>query len=179
MNLRYMMFCRTISSVWKLPEVKVKHCSLVPLMQYKPVHVIRKILWKTQSVMIGKIIAYWRVKMQIWLIYGILLVNECCGTLGTAVKEAYFALFSIGAHVTGRMWKYWFLHFNWYSLLGAFILFYGVKNYRVKKVSVSTIQSIKCTSDKIFLTFGTQNTSKWHFPENRGCMSKISSKSLQ
>ena len=33
MNLRYMMFCRTISSVWKLPEVKVKHCGLVPLMQ--------------------------------------------------------------------------------------------------------------------------------------------------
>ena len=31
MNLRYMMFCRTISSVWKLPEVKVKHCDLLPL----------------------------------------------------------------------------------------------------------------------------------------------------
>ena len=39
--------------------------------------------------------------MQIWVIYGILLVNECCGTLGTAVNEAYFALFSMGAHVTG------------------------------------------------------------------------------
>ena len=33
MNLRHMMFCRTISSVWKLPEVKVKHCGLVPLTQ--------------------------------------------------------------------------------------------------------------------------------------------------
>ena len=33
MNLRYMMFCRTISSVWKLPVVKVKHCGLVPLTQ--------------------------------------------------------------------------------------------------------------------------------------------------
>ena len=33
--------------------------------------------------------------------YGILLVNECCGTLGTAVNEAYFALFPMGAHVTG------------------------------------------------------------------------------
>ena len=33
MNLRYMMFCRTISSVWKLPEVKVKHCGLVLLTQ--------------------------------------------------------------------------------------------------------------------------------------------------
>ena len=33
MNLRYMMFCRTISSAWKLPEVKVKHCGLVPLTQ--------------------------------------------------------------------------------------------------------------------------------------------------
>ena len=39
--------------------------------------------------------------MQIWVIYGILLVNECCGTLGTTVNEAYFALFSMGAHVTG------------------------------------------------------------------------------
>ena len=25
--------CRTISSVWKLPEVKVKHCGLLPLTQ--------------------------------------------------------------------------------------------------------------------------------------------------
>ena len=67
----------------------------------KPVHVIRKILWKTESVMIGKIVTFWRVKMQIWVMCGILLVNECCGTLGTAVNEAYFALFSMGAHVTG------------------------------------------------------------------------------
>ena len=35
--------------------------------------------------------------------YGILLVNECCGTLGTAVNEAYFALFSMGAHATGMI----------------------------------------------------------------------------
>ena len=67
----------------------------------KPVHVIRKILWKTESVMIGKIVTFWRVKMQIWVIYSILLVIECCGTLGTAVNEAYFALFSMGAHDTG------------------------------------------------------------------------------
>ena len=33
MNLRHMKFCRTISSVWKLPEVTVKHCDLVPLTQ--------------------------------------------------------------------------------------------------------------------------------------------------
>ena len=39
----------------------------------KPVHVIRKVLWKTESVMIGKIVTFWRVKMQIWEIYGILL----------------------------------------------------------------------------------------------------------
>ena len=39
--------------------------------------------------------------MQIWLIYGILLVNEYCGTLDLAVNEAYFVLFSMGAHVTG------------------------------------------------------------------------------
>ena len=51
--------------------------------------------------MIGKTVTFWRVKMQIWVIYGILLVTECCGTLGTAVNEAYFALFSMGAHGTG------------------------------------------------------------------------------
>ena len=39
--------------------------------------------------------------MQIWVIYGILLVIECCGILGTAVNEANFALFSMGAHGTG------------------------------------------------------------------------------
>ena len=39
--------------------------------------------------------------MQIWSIYGILLVNECRGTLGTGVNETYFALFSMGAHLTG------------------------------------------------------------------------------
>ena len=33
--------------------------------------------------------------------YGILLVDEGCGTLDTAVNEAYFALFSMGAHLTG------------------------------------------------------------------------------
>ena len=26
-------FCRTISSVWKLSNVKMKHCGLVPLLQ--------------------------------------------------------------------------------------------------------------------------------------------------
>ena len=76
----------------------------------KPVHVIRKILWKTESAMIGKIVTFWRVKMQIWVIYCILLVIECCGTLGTAVNEAYFALFSMGAHGTGMTplvyWNY-------------------------------------------------------------------------
>ena len=25
--------CRTLSSVWKLPEVKVKHCGLMPMTQ--------------------------------------------------------------------------------------------------------------------------------------------------
>ena len=39
--------------------------------------------------------------MQIWVIYGILLVTECCGISSTAVNEAYFALFSKGAHGTG------------------------------------------------------------------------------
>ena len=33
MNLRYMMFCRTIPSMRKLPEVKVKHTGLLPLTQ--------------------------------------------------------------------------------------------------------------------------------------------------
>ena len=31
-NLGYTMFCRIVASVWKLPEVKVKHCGLLPLM---------------------------------------------------------------------------------------------------------------------------------------------------
>ena len=53
--------------------------------------------------MIGKIVTFWRVTLRIWLIYGILLVTECCGTVGTAVNEAYFALFSIGAHLTGMI----------------------------------------------------------------------------
>ena len=33
--------------------------------------------------------------------YDILLVDKCCRTLDTAVNEAYFALFSMGAHLTG------------------------------------------------------------------------------
>ena len=33
MNLGYMMCGRTISSAWKLPEIKVKHCGLLPLTQ--------------------------------------------------------------------------------------------------------------------------------------------------
>ena len=41
------------------------------------------------------------VKMQSWLIYGILLVTEWCLTLDTAVDGIYFALFSMGAHLTG------------------------------------------------------------------------------
>ena len=48
MDLRHMMFCRTISSVWKFPEVKVKHCGRCRWRNLKPVHVIRKILWKTK-----------------------------------------------------------------------------------------------------------------------------------
>ena len=39
--------------------------------------------------------------MQICVINCILLVIECCGTLGTAVTEAYFVLFSMGAHGIG------------------------------------------------------------------------------
>ena len=35
--------------------------------------------------------------MLILSINNIPLVNECCGTLGSAVIEAYFALFSMGA----------------------------------------------------------------------------------
>ena len=39
--------------------------------------------------------------MQIWLIYGILFVSECCSILVTAVNEAYFASLSMGAQLTG------------------------------------------------------------------------------
>ena len=65
MNLRHMMFCRTISSVWKLPEVKVKHCGLVPLTQSEASACDQENLWKTESVMIGKIVIFLRVKVQI------------------------------------------------------------------------------------------------------------------
>ena len=65
---------------------KVKHCGLVPLTQSEAGACDQENFVETQSVMIGKIVAFWRVKMQIWL------VNECLGTLGTAVKEVYFAL---------------------------------------------------------------------------------------
>ena len=37
--------------------------------------------------------------MQILSIYVILLLKECRGTLGSAVNEAYFALFSMGGHL--------------------------------------------------------------------------------
>ena len=90
MNLRHMMFCRTISYVWKLPEVKAKHCGLVPLTQSKADACDRENFVENW---IGhdryNNVTFWRVKMQIWVIYGILLVNECCGTLGTAVNEAH------------------------------------------------------------------------------------------
>ena len=58
MNLRHMMFCRTISSAWNLTEVKVKHCGLVPLTQSEAGACDQKILWKTESVMIGKIVTF-------------------------------------------------------------------------------------------------------------------------
>ena len=90
MNLRYMMFSRTISSVWK-------HCGLLPLTQsgagaFDQENFVEKI---------GKIVTFRRVNLQIWLIHGVLLVNECCGTLGTAVNEAYFTMLSLGARLRG------------------------------------------------------------------------------
>ena len=39
--------------------------------------------------------------MLILSIYVILLVNECCGTVGNDVSKAYFAMFSMGARFTG------------------------------------------------------------------------------
>ena len=77
---------RTISSVWSIQTLRWSTAVCCRWPYLKPVHVIKKILWKTQSVMVGKIITFWRIKMRIWLIYGILLVNECCGTLSTAVR---------------------------------------------------------------------------------------------
>ena len=58
MNLRHMMFCRTLSSVWKLPEVKVKHCGLVPLTQSEAGACDQEIFRKTESVMISKIVTF-------------------------------------------------------------------------------------------------------------------------
>ena len=81
-------------------------------------------------------------------------VNECCGTLGTAVNEAYFALFSIGAHLTGMAPG--FENTDFYISDFLVYLFY----FTEKQVRVGTFQSIKCTADKIFFTFDTKNTSK-------------------
>ena len=39
--------------------------------------------------------------MLILSIFVILLLKECRGTLGSAVNEAYFALFSMGGHLGG------------------------------------------------------------------------------
>ena len=58
MNLRHMMFCRTISSVWKLPEVKVKHCGLVPLTQSEAGACDQENFVENLSVMIGKIVTF-------------------------------------------------------------------------------------------------------------------------
>ena len=51
------MFCRTISSVWKLPEVKVKHCGLVPLTQSEA-GACDQDNFVEKSVMIGKIVTF-------------------------------------------------------------------------------------------------------------------------
>ena len=87
MNLRYKMFCRIISSVWKLTVVKVKHCGLLPLTKSEAGAYDRKILWKTQSVMIGKIVNFLKTKdadlINVWYF----ISQSCCGTLGTAVNE--------------------------------------------------------------------------------------------
>ena len=95
----------------------------------KPVHVIRKILWKTESVMIGKI-NFLKSKdadlsnlwyfISHWMLWNF---GHCC-------EWGLFCIVFYGSpwHRNDTwMWKFWFLHFNWYSLLGAFILFYWVK----------------------------------------------------
>ena len=174
MNLRYIMFCRTISSVW--PEVKVKHCGLLPLTQSEAgacdwgnfvensVGHDRYYCNFLKSKVID-LISLWYFTSQ-WML---LNFGHCCE----------WGLFCIVFYGSPRhrndtlMWKYWFLLFNWYSLLGAFLLFYWVK-----QVSASTIQSMKCASDKICLTSDTKTLQNSNFLENRGCMSKISSKSL-
>ena len=92
--------------------------------------------------------------MQICLIYDILLVSQCCGTLGTAVNEAYFALFSMRAHVTGMTPGFENTDFYISDFL-VYLLY-----FTEKQVSVGTFQSIQCTADKIFFTFDTKNTSK-------------------
>ena len=58
MNLRHMKFCRNISSVWKLPEVKVKHCGLVPLTQSEAGACDQESFVETELVMIGKIVTF-------------------------------------------------------------------------------------------------------------------------
>ena len=102
----------------------------------KPVHVIRKILWKTESVMIGKIVTFWRVKMQIWVIYGILLVNECCGTLGHCREWGLFCIVFYGSpwHRNDTIYVFTFSkaisikHCFWHELLPLITNFWLEKN---------------------------------------------------
>ena len=50
--------------------------------------------------MLGKVVTFEELR-YVLSIYVILKVNECCGTVGSSVSEAYFALFSMGARHTG------------------------------------------------------------------------------
>ena len=97
----------------------------------------------------GKIIIFWRVKIQIWLIYGILLVNECCGTLDTAVNEAYFALHYVNISVLIKLCCIWTIPSYMYILsisymIGKVILFQHVC---VSNISEDSLCLTACTNN--------------------------------
>ena len=56
MNLRCMVFCRIISSMWKLPEVEGRHCGLLPLTQSEVDVCDQENFVETESIMICKIV---------------------------------------------------------------------------------------------------------------------------
>ena len=71
------------------------------------------------------------------------------------MNESYFALFSMGAHVKGMTPSLDVkILISTFQLIQPFGCIYSILLSKI--VNVSTFQSIKCTSDKICLTFGTK-----------------------
>ena len=84
--------------------VEGKHCVLLPFTQSEAGAYDQDNVVETESVMIGKIVTFWRVKMQIWLIYGILLVSDCRGNLDTAVLHCFYGRLSHWGDTISKPW---------------------------------------------------------------------------